>query len=309
MPTRALECPFCRVAAHIDETDREVYRDQRTVAFFPKAPATPGHTLVIPDRHVSHVWELDHETATALGDTVVRLAAVIRRATGVEGLSVIQSNGPAAGQTVDHLHVHLVPRRNDDRFGQFWPTQTSLTEDELNAAWRQVRTETERVLAASPDPPVRVDPEDRRKHLDYIQAVITRMSAASSTAKGWLLPVVTATYGYALTQGTWSVAALGLAAVAIFALMDANYLRQEKAYRRLYDVVAKGERAVPPFTLDPSHANESIQPKERWWRTMARRVRCWIPGREVWASWSIAPFYGGLLLAGIVVCFAASRMV
>lgn len=60
-------------------------------------------------------------------------------------------------------------------------------------------------------------PEDRRKHLDYIQAVVTRQSAASSSAKGWLLPIVTATFGFALTQGSWPLTALGMVAV-LFAI-------------------------------------------------------------------------------------------
>lgn len=78
------------------------------------------------------------------------------------------------------------------------------------------------------------------------------MSAASSSAKGWLLPVATATYGFALIQHSRAVALLVLAAVVLFMFLDANYLRQERAYRRLYDTVARGTRAVPQFSLDPS---------------------------------------------------------
>lgn len=90
------------------------------------------------------------------------------------------------------------------------------------------------------------DAEDRRKHLDFIQAVVTRMSAASSTTKGWLLPVVTATYGYAVVNREMSVALLGIAAVLLFAVIDANYLNQERAFRRLYDAVAQGGD-IPAF--------------------------------------------------------------
>lgn len=89
-------------------------------------------------------------------------------------------------------------------------------------------------------PPKNQDPEDKRKHLDFIQSVITRMSAASSSAKAWLLPVVTAAYGYALTQNADSVALLGLGATLLFAYLDANYLPQEKRFRALYKTVACG---------------------------------------------------------------------
>ena len=103
---------------------------------------------------------------------------------------------------------------------------------------------------------VAVEGDDRRKHLDYIQAVVTPMSSASSSAKGWLLPVVTAAYGYALAKQQSPVALLGVAAVLLFGFLDANYLRQEKAYRRLYDAVAGGtdkssfvfSTSLPQFT-------------------------------------------------------------
>ena len=72
-----------------------------------------------------------------------------------------------------------------------------------------VRRAEDSATMCEPKPPQR-DPEDTRKHLDFIQAIVTRMSAASSTAKAWLLPVVTAAYGYALTQNAESVALLGV---------------------------------------------------------------------------------------------------
>ena len=145
------------------------------------------------------------------------------------------------------------------------------------------------------------DPEDRRRHLDYIQAVVKRMSVASSTTKSWLLPVITAAYGYALSANVESVALLGIAAVALFAFLDANYLRQEQAYRRLYDAVVRGAREVPVFSLDPSYAAEPAVPAVNWWQATARILGRWIPDRKVWFSWSIAPFYGGLALIGLVI--------
>ncbi|RZT15201.1 hypothetical protein EV649_5987 [Kribbella sp. VKM Ac-2569] len=147
------------------------------------------------------------------------------------------------------------------------------------------------------------DPEDRRKHLDFIQAIVTRMSAASSGAKGWLLPVVAATFGYAITKHANSVALLGTGAVVLFAFLDANYLRQEKAYRRLYKAVATGTNSVQAFTLDPSHslASPDDRAPEGWPAWMPEWIDRLVPGPSVWASWSIGPFYGVLLVAGILL--------
>ncbi|WP_216642286.1 hypothetical protein [Micromonospora sp. WMMA2032] len=150
-----------------------------------------------------------------------------------------------------------------------------------------------------------IDPDDRRKHLDYIQAVVTRMSAASSAAKGWLLPVVTATYGYSLTKKVTSVALLGVGAVLLFGFLDANYLRQEKAYRRLYDAVARRTHEIPLFSLDPSHADDPAPPAATLLQKVWLRVHRWFPNRTVWLSWSVAPFYGALVIVGCLIATLA----
>lgn len=148
-------------------------------------------------------------------------------------------------------------------------------------------------------------PEDLRKHLDFIQAVVTRMSAASSAAKGWLLPVVMATYGYALTKHAETVALLGLLSVVLFAFLDANYLRQEKRYRALYLAVSRNTRPVPLFSLDVEDAFDSPPVPTTLRGRMWAMVHKWIPDRRVWCSWSIAPFYGLLFVVGVAVFLVA----
>lgn len=154
-------------------------------------------------------------------------------------------------------------------------------------------------------PATKPDPEDRRKHLDFIQAVITRMSASSATTKGWLLPVVTATYGYALTKDEPSIALLGVVAVVMFAIVDANYLNQERAFRRLYDKVAGGGD-IPAFSMDPSLAAPEEAPRRSKKRARNSKARASvIPPWAVWSSWAIAPLYGPMLAVGVVIfCLA-----
>lgn len=148
--------------------------------------------------------------------------------------------------------------------------------------------------------------EDRRKHLDFIQAVVTRMSTASSTSKSWALPIVTATYGYALTQEVASVALLGIISVILFGFLDANYLNQERKYRALYDSVAglgaagNATNTIPPFSMDPSEAEERREKNNGEFFLVALGRR-WFPSPKVWSSWSIAPFYGVLLLVGVFI--------
>ena len=98
-----------------------VYRDDHAVAFFPLRPATFGHTLVVPRRHIPDIWELPEAAVAHLSRAALRVAAALRAAVAPDGLNIIQSSGAAATQTVPHLHVHLVPRWAADAMGPIWP--------------------------------------------------------------------------------------------------------------------------------------------------------------------------------------------
>lgn len=296
-------CEFCDIVDRDDPDVREVFRDENVVAFFPTEPAVLGHVLVVPRRHVPDIWALDPDEAAQLSRAALLLADAVRDAVRPEGLNVIQSNGEAATQTIKHLHVHLVPRFDGDGMGPIWPKETDYSQESKERTMLDVR-EAARRLRDSAEPPIAS--EDRRKHLDYIQAVVTRQSASSSSAKGWLLPIVTATFGFALTQHSWALAALGMVAVLLFAYLDANYLKSEKEFRRLYNTVARSSRKVPLFTLDPVDAEEPLPtgaPASTKWK---RFKKAYVPERAIWASWSIAPFYIALFLLGTGVLIVSA---
>lgn len=149
--------------------------------------------------------------------------------------------------------------------------------------------------SANPD----ITSEDHRKHLEFIQAIITRMASASVHAKSWLLPVVTAAYGFALTQRSGSIAILGLVAVALFAYVDAQYLKSERQYRKLYLHVVNDRKSIPLYSLDPKQAQaiEAENAVSKW----GTLFRDWWPGRYQLLSWSVAPFYGVQFLVGVCV--------
>ncbi|PZF32137.1 HIT family protein [Curtobacterium sp. MCPF17_051] len=261
-----------------------VYEDEETVAFVPLQPATRGHTLVIPKTHASRLWDLGGEDAATVMRTVLAVADSLQRALQPEGLNVIQSNGAAATQTIEHVHVHLVPRWRRDRMVLRWPKKAAESPEQQRITAAAIRVKLEgRSSAASL--PVN-SPEDRRQHLGFIQGVISRMASASASAKTWLLPIVTAAYGFAFVEHSWPIAALGIAAVAVFALLDANYLKQERSFRALYDHVAGGG-PIPPFSMNPTVAGPTDNSRVNYW-----------PDLQDWKSWAIAPFYSPFLLAG-----------
>ena len=139
MRTSGHECSFCAVVHREDPDAREVYRDEHVVAFLPAEPATLGHVLIVPHQHIPDIWSLDTRTATQIGRATIALADVVRRALAPEGLNVIQSNGAAAGQTVMHLHVHLVPRWSGDVIGSIWPPKTHYSDAEIDDIWKRLR--------------------------------------------------------------------------------------------------------------------------------------------------------------------------
>ncbi len=107
-------CVFCdiiarRAPAHI------VYEDEATVAFMDIMPIHEGHTLVVPKTHAADAFEIDPEEAAAAMRTAVKVARAVKAAFGCDGVNIFQSNGPAAGQTVFHFHIHVLPRWAGDR--------------------------------------------------------------------------------------------------------------------------------------------------------------------------------------------------
>jgi histidine triad (HIT) family protein len=111
-----MSCIFCRIVA--GEIPAEIVaKDAHAVAFLDITPLADGHTVVVPRRHVATIEEMPHDEVAALFTTVQRLAGPVRRAVGAAGSTIGVNNGAATGQTIPHVHVHIVPRRDDDGAG------------------------------------------------------------------------------------------------------------------------------------------------------------------------------------------------
>jgi histidine triad (HIT) family protein len=113
----AAECVFCAILAGRLPASR-VYRDDLCTAFLDMQPINPGHTLVVPNAHAASLAELDLETGAHMFRVAQRLAGAVRRS-GVrcEGLNLLLADGAPAGQDVFHVHLHVVPRFEQDGFG------------------------------------------------------------------------------------------------------------------------------------------------------------------------------------------------
>lgn len=119
---RTTSCPFCRIVAG-DEPAHVVADDLDAVAFLDTRPVFPGHTLVVPRRHVVTLTDTTDADLTPVMDLARRCAAAVKEALGAQGSFVAMNN--TVSQSVSHLHVHVVPRTKGDGLrGFFWPRTT-----------------------------------------------------------------------------------------------------------------------------------------------------------------------------------------
>lgn len=135
----AVHCGFCAISRGEDKEVEVVGAGGSWIAFFPRQPATPGHTLVIPRFHAPDLWGVEPTAATELMAAVIKMGRAIREAVAPEGLNLITSSGAAAEQTIYHAHLHLVPRWRTDGFGTIWPPKGEIPGVDLEGVADRIR--------------------------------------------------------------------------------------------------------------------------------------------------------------------------
>ena len=116
---RDSECIFCRIVAG-ELPASVIERDAQTLTFMDIAPATRGHALVIPTRHVADLWEITSEELSAVTVAAQRQALRVRDRLGAAGVNLINSCRAEAWQTVFHFHMHVIPRYTGDPLRLPW---------------------------------------------------------------------------------------------------------------------------------------------------------------------------------------------
>lgn len=114
-----MDCIFCKIIAG-EIPSSKVYEDDKVYAFLDIAPITPGHTLVIPKRHSTNLYDVPAEDLHATADACQRMAKALKAGLGCDGVNLGMNNEKAAGQLVPHTHFHLIPRREGDGLTH-WP--------------------------------------------------------------------------------------------------------------------------------------------------------------------------------------------
>ena len=121
-------CIFCKIAnGEIPSTT--LYEDEDFRVILDLGPATRGHALLLPKNHFANLFELDDETAQKAILVAKKMAGKMKAALGADGFNLVQNNGEAAGQTVFHFHMHLIPRYENDNAGILWEPGETTPED------------------------------------------------------------------------------------------------------------------------------------------------------------------------------------
>ena len=121
-------CIFCKIAnGEIPSTT--LYEDEDFRVILDLGPATRGHALLLPKNHFANLFELDDETAQKAILVAKKMAGKMKAALGADGFNLVQNNGEAAGQTVFHFHMHLIPRYENDNAGIMWEPGETTPED------------------------------------------------------------------------------------------------------------------------------------------------------------------------------------
>ncbi len=130
-------CVFCKIVrGEIPAT--MVFQDELTLAFMDIGSVNPGHMLVVAKPHVEDLQGMDEALAGAMFRSAARAARAIEVVLKPEGISVYQANGEAAGQTVFHAHIHVLPRWEKDGLTFTWPVKNPPRE-ELESVAAQLR--------------------------------------------------------------------------------------------------------------------------------------------------------------------------
>ncbi|MDD2680670.1 MAG: HIT family protein [Patescibacteria group bacterium] len=114
-------CIFCKIIAG-EIPAHKVYEDDKVLAFLDIKPVHPGHILVLPKKHAANIEEVEEVELSAIILAVKKMGALLKDRLGYEAYNIYQNNGPVAGQTVMHLHFHIIPRVANDNLNH-WPVR------------------------------------------------------------------------------------------------------------------------------------------------------------------------------------------
>ena len=125
-------CIFCKIA-NGEIPSKTLYEDERFRVILDISPASKGHAIILAKNHAANIYELPDEDAAAIYVVAKKIAIAMKKVLGCDGVNILQNNEEVAGQTVFHLHMHVIPRYVDDNVVIKWTNgqETDVLSDEI----------------------------------------------------------------------------------------------------------------------------------------------------------------------------------
>lgn len=125
-------CIFCKIA-NGEIPAATLHEDDDFRVILDLGPASKGHALILPKQHAANIYEISEENLSKAIVLAKKMAGRMTDALGCDGFNIVQNNGTAAGQTVFHFHMHLIPRYEGDQVGLGWKPGTldDATKEEI----------------------------------------------------------------------------------------------------------------------------------------------------------------------------------
>jgi histidine triad (HIT) family protein len=130
------DCIFCKIIGG-ELPSKKIYENEKVLAFLDINPASKGHALVVPKMHFESIYDISEEYLKEVYSAAKKIAISAKENLKTDGCNITQNNGKTAGQTINHFHVHVLPRYNKDSVGEF--PAAKYKEDNFDAVAYKLR--------------------------------------------------------------------------------------------------------------------------------------------------------------------------
>ncbi len=144
------QCIFCQIADGRVNA-KKVYEDNKFIGVLDINPANPGHILLIPKEHISIMPQMDDELIKKMGMVSKKLSQALLRALHVQGTTIFEANGSAAGQRAPHFMIHIIPRLEQDNVGLI-PEMKKLNDEEIKQVEQAIYEPLKKTLGTAIKP-------------------------------------------------------------------------------------------------------------------------------------------------------------
>jgi histidine triad (HIT) family protein len=134
------DCVFCKIIKKELQIPSDIYENESIFVFLSRDPVSKGHALIIPKKHFANIYEVDDETARALGIGLRQVSSAVKKAMNAHGINIHMNNDKAAGQEVFHAHFHIIPRYVGDG-RMHWKAGDGYKKGEVEEIAKTIREE------------------------------------------------------------------------------------------------------------------------------------------------------------------------